>query len=282
MRTKTQDVGGRSSAGRVLSILLLAGLVLAFAACSDDSTAPPADGAVIDDKSTTPNPDQGMTPKPDKGTPPKPDKGTAPPPDKGTPPPPDKGTPPPPDKGTPPPIPKCIPGLAQKDACGGNLVGSWKYKAGCISPSSFDDFKKACPGAKISNTGYAMDSGLHSLVMKSDKSFTRAVKGKATAKVLVPASCAILGCAAVVTAAKLVLPTANITCKASAGGCDCDVILPVVTLDQGTYKVNGGKVTATVNGKNYDYYFCVKGGALLYRGTETNPIDRVVSYVLTK
>ena len=274
MRTNREE---RSKTGRMIAVLLAAGLVLAVVACSDDTTPPPADGAVTTDGPVG-APDKTV-PKTD-GTPPKKDKGT-PKVDKGTPKV-DKGTPKV-DKGTPPPVPKCIPNFGAKDACASSLVGKWKYKSGCVSPVSFDAIKKTCPGAKVSNTGYTMDGGVHTLVMKADGTFTRAVKGKATGKVFVPASCAVLGCAAVVTAAKLLFPSGAVTCKAAAGGgCECNVTLPIATLDQGKYKTAGGKCTATVNGKNYEYYYCAKSGALRYRGTGANSYDNIVSYVLTK
>ena len=265
MRTKAKD----RRIWIVPALLLSTALVLAVAACSDDDgSGTQADGAVQQgDKGTTPTPDKGTTPTPDKGITPTPDKGTTPTP----------------DKGTPPPLPNCIPGMAQKDACGGSLVGTWKYKKGCIDPKGFDALKSACPTAQISNVAYAMDAGLHTLAFKADKTFIRAVKGKATGKVVIPKLCNILGCVATVAAAKLIVPAAILQCTTnSAGGCDCNVSMPVATLDQGTYTTSGGKATVTVAGKTYDYHYCVKSGALLYRGQDTNKIDNIVSYVLAK
>ena len=258
----------------LLALGLAAGLALGTLGCSDDSGAP--DSGVQADKggSTDGAPADKGKPQPDTGKP-QPDTGK-PQPDTGK---------PQPDKGPPPPLPKCEPGLNAGSACGGNVVGKWTYKAGCVDPKAFDALKTSCPGASVSNTGYTMDAGLHSLNLKADKSFIRAVKGKVTGKLGIPKLCAMAvgGCTGIATAAKILFPAANINCKATpAGGCDCSVTMPVATLDQGTYTVNGGKVTAKVGGKSYDYYVCVKSGALLYKGTETNPIDKIVSYVLTK
>ncbi len=296
---------------------LCAGLLLATAvACSDDTTGTPADQGVgsdfemnkdtgpkkkdggvnpkqdtgakpKQDKGVKPNKDTGTKPKQDKGVKPNkdinvkppPDKGIKPKQDKGQPPKPDKGIKPPPDKGAPPPI-KCIPGFGLKNACGGNAVGKWTYKAGCVNLAIFNNFKKLCPTFKASNTAYALTSG--KLTLQGGK-MTRNVSGVVTSTVLVPFSCLGITKSCVVAQGIIasLVKGAKATCSKVGNACKCKVTLPVKTSDSGTWSSKGGIATIKgTMGVTKSYYYCVKNNTLTYRGTNLTTDDNMITYVL--
>ncbi len=304
----------RRSEGMFLFIapLLCGLLLLGGAACSDDTTSTPLDQSIKQDvgvksdigpkpkkdtgtkpkldKGTPPKKDGGPPPKLDKGTPPKLDKGITPKPDKGLPPKldkgitpkPDKGITPKPDKGTPPPI-KCNPNFNLKSACGGNAVGNWKYKAGCVHPSFFNPGKKLCPTLTVSNSAYALTKGTLSLGAKGK--LTRFVTGVVSGTIFVPLTClgTIPSCIVAQSLIPTLIPGASGTCSAAKAGCTCKVKVPVTTSDTGTWTAKGGvaKVSGPGSILPKTYYFCVQNKVLTYRGAPTNVSDQYITYVLT-
>jgi hypothetical protein len=135
---------------------------------------------------------------------------------------------------------------------------------------------------EISTTAYTLKGGLHSLVLKANKTFTRSVAGTVSAKVSLPAVCKppVGGCTGLTLVVQAVYPGSQAGCAAAGSGCTCSLTLSVVTVDVGTYSAAGGLVTAVVKGKPYPYHACVKQGVLRYLGTSANTFDNKVSYVL--
>jgi hypothetical protein len=239
---------------------LILGLTLLLSACSDDSTGESGnqdtgtthldkDGYVdgyVKDRGSTPA-DKGATPA-DTGAP---------------------GS--------------CGSEFVPKDACGGSLVGTWKYVAGCVEPSTWAELKSKCPGFTATKVKFAIDPKFNALTFTPGGKFTRAIKGTIAGTGHFPATCAKLGCKVLESAIKLTAPLATVTCaKASAGGCSCTLSVPLAHVGAGSYTTKGGDITVTGGAKTLPYFFCVKGNQLRYRGTTANSDDRHVTFMLTK
>lgn len=181
------------------------------------------------------------------------------------------------------PGPGCGSEFTAKDACGGNVVGTWKYKSGCVEPSAFVDMKKSCAGLTTKDVKFAIDPQFNTLILTGGGQLTRAIKGTISGTGIWPQSCAKLGCKLLEGAIKLLAPLVTVSCKgASAGACECSISLPVAHVGAGTYTTKGGVLTATMGGSTHPYNFCVKGKGLHYRGTLQNTNDQHVTYLLER
>lgn len=178
----------------------------------------------------------------------------------------------------------CDPNFGQQQACGGTLSGTkWKYTEGCVADAAFDDLKKNCPGATVSNVAYAMPA-TNTLQFFANGNLVRVFNGSISGKASFPQACTGFGCPAlqgVLVMALAKYPGSTVNCTAaSGGGCDCDVMLKLFAFNGGTYTTSGSVVTVTAAGNQYPYHYCVSGSVLTYAGTAQNPNDRNVTYVL--
>jgi len=181
------------------------------------------------------------------------------------------------------PGPGCGSEFTAKNACGGSVVGTWKYQRGCVEPSAFVEMKKSCAGLAIKDVKFAIDPQFNTLILTGGGKLTRAIKGTISGTGIWPQSCAKLGCKVLEGVIKLLAPLVTVSCKgASASSCQCSISLPVAHVGAGTYTIKGGVLTATVGGSNHPYNFCVKGKGLRYRGTLQNTNDQHVTYLLER
>jgi hypothetical protein len=178
----------------------------------------------------------------------------------------------------------CDPSFGQAQACGGAVVGKWKYTAGCVADAAFDDLKTDCPGVQISGVAYNVGTN-NTVTFVAGGSFTRVFTGSIVGKAAFGQACTKLGCTALQAAVKLAVavkyPGSTIQCTANtASGCDCDVDLKVSTFAAGTYTTSSGVLTAKVVSVDHPYYYCIQGTRLVYHGTPQNTNDHNVTYVL--
>ncbi len=78
-----------------------------------------------------------------------------------------------------------------------------------------------------------------------------------------------------------VVPGATGTCAAGTNGCDCAVTVNTVENSSGTWSTQNGVITTISGIDTRQYWYCVQGGALQYRGLPNNPTDNEITYVLT-
>lgn len=171
----------------------------------------------------------------------------------------------------------CDPTFGQAQACGGDLEGKWTYVKGCVPKDTFDGIKKVCPGAVVSNessssagtltftkTTYVLDA---SVLVTTDFTLT--------------AGCAALvkGCAKAASTIQLLVPNSKVNCSDASSGCDCKITLTYTSKWLGKYSVANG-INKLKTGQ--EYYYCVKGDVLRYRGVSANLSDKTVTYVLTR
>lgn len=178
----------------------------------------------------------------------------------------------------------CDPSFGQADACGGNLVGKWKYTSGCVADSAYEPLKTNCPGVQISNVAVSFTAA-SALTFYANGGLIQVFNGNITGKALFPQTCVKVGCNALqgvlALAVGLKNPGSTVTCTAAAAGaCDCDFNIKLVNFGGAKYTISGNEVTVTgAGGNQWTYYYCVSGNELRYRGTDQND-DHHVTYVL--
>mgnify|MGYP000282977565 CR=1 FL=1 len=90
--------------------------------------------------------------------------------------------------------PGCGNEFTAKDACGGVVSGTWKYKGGCVENSAFAELKKNCSGFTASLVKFTVDPQFNTLIFTAAGKFTRAIKGSISGNGHFPQSCTKLGC----------------------------------------------------------------------------------------
>lgn len=178
--------------------------------------------------------------------------------------------------------PTCNPTFGAGDACGGDPVGTWNYTAACVDPIVFATAQQLCPfitSVQLSNTATG------TLTLNEDLSFSRTATATFIYDVFVPAVCAqqIGGCPGVagyiesnITATRR---TANCSTQRNSD-CNCTVLVEQVSNDSGTYTVDSANGIIVANA--LEYYYCVSGDDMLYKGTTNNNLDRLISNVLSR
>lgn len=183
--------------------------------------------------------------------------------------------------------PKCKPGFGTGDACGGDVTGTWSYHSGCVDPKNINGYStllSSCAGATLKTASFVLGTGANVLVLKADKSFSRALKGSVSGGFILPKACmaAVGSCQTLTSLIKSILGMSTVQCKSASGGCDCDFTITVDKQEQGSYSTSGSSATLVTAGKSYVYNYCSKNGALQYRGADTNKDDQLVSLVLVR
>lgn len=166
-------------------------------------------------------------------------------------------------------------------ACGGNVVGAWRYHAGCINPSVLAPIRNACPAATVTDIGYMPGAGDQVFLLRADGTFRRAMEGRITAELRIPAGCTAGAntCTSLAGVISGLMPAYKTRCTAEGITCACTISKEIVRADEGTYLATGGVVLLTIDGQMSGYRYCIFPGALHLDWTMTS-LDRDVSFVL--
>lgn len=140
--------------------------------------------------------------------------------------------------------------------CGGDVVGTWDYSAGCTG-DPWEAARKTCPALGVKS----QKGTVKGRITFTANTVTRAATVAYTATLTIPTSCLAGGtitCADVATAFQKSFNSA--TCAQATGGCDCDVASTQSITGSGTnYTISGNQLTLQ-DGNKYD--ICVKGSTL--------------------
>ena len=140
--------------------------------------------------------------------------------------------------------------------CGGDVVGTWDYSAGCTG-DPWEAARKNCQALGVKNQKGTVKGRL----IFTSNTVTRAATASYTATLTVPSSCLFGGavtCPQVEAGLKNSFNSA--TCTTTLGGCDCDVATTQSITGTGTnYTIQGNQVVLQ-DGNKYDY--CVKASIL--------------------
>ncbi len=179
-------------------------------------------------------------------------------------------------------VPACIPAMSANDACGGDPVGNWTYVDACVDPAVFAEARDACPSIGINQLS-ASEVGTISL--QANLTFNRNTTASFVYDVTVPLLCSFFigNCNDVEDYIEASIPATNSVATCSnrpGGGCGCNVLVEQISIDSGTYTVDSPNGRIVANGQ--EYYYCVMGDALLYKGTAANQVDGLISHVLVR
>lgn len=228
---------------RPISIVLVL-FTACLAACDSPSTAPDDDAGSRADTGT-PDPDAGHVVDVDAGG------GDE-----------DAGQPPGTDAGTPSEVTIRFAGCEAFVACGGDPSGTWTYEDICIE-DPFPAVRDACAGATVEDpSGTA--SGRVTLAAGA---VVREAHVTLSGTIVIPASCAVVGCSNIQAALSSTYESAS--CTGGPTGCRCTVSDEIDILESDTYTVDGSTLHA--GGRSYE--FCVDGGALRYRELDDPPLE---------
>jgi len=139
--------------------------------------------------------------------------------------------------------------------CGGDVVGTWDYSAGCTG-DPWAAARQNCQALGVKN----QKGTVKGRITFTANTVTRDATVAYTATLTVPASClqGVLTCPQVEAGLKKVLNSA--TCVPTTGGCDCDVASTQSVNSSGTnYTIQGNQIVLS-DGNKYDY--CVNGAKL--------------------
>lgn len=140
--------------------------------------------------------------------------------------------------------------------CGGDVVGTWDYNAGCVS-DPWAGARKYCQALVVKN----QKGKVKGRITFTSTTVTRDVTTAFSASLTLPASCfsnTQVNCTDVASGLKQAFNSA--TCTAAAGGCDCDVATTQTVKGSGTsYTIQGNQIVLQ-DGNKYDY--CVNGTTL--------------------
>jgi hypothetical protein len=150
-------------------------------------------------------------------------------------------------------------------ACGGNVVGTWKFTQTCLSASQ--DLSSTCPGASAIYD-YTFSG---TATYNADGTFSSTGTVSALVHEHFPSGCMPFGstCAEL---GQMAMDAGTGSCSTdSAGGCNCDAVTPATSTDAtGTYKASGGTLTTMHDGTTTLASYCVEG-SLLYQSFEQQP-----------
>ncbi len=159
--------------------------------------------------------------------------------------------------------------------CDSNPVGVWKTTGGCVSSSVFDSAKGQCAGLQESNVVITAKG----IIDITATNVSRQAKITLNAHIQVPKSCApIADCGLIAIGLKQQnygnFQTA--TCTDDNTNCQCDVGKVITDASANTYtKDNTGTLT-TGAGEKYDY--CVEGGVLTYRKSDSAGTEELATF----
>jgi hypothetical protein len=156
------------------------------------------------------------------------------------------------------------PNCSSFNACGGNIVGTWKVTGECIG-SQYNPFAAQCPSSTFSES--ASVSG--TLTFETNGMYTITDMGMASGSLSIPSSCLTPG--GITTCDQLQADfngdggTGTMaTCSTTSTGCSCQLHAnQATTTTNGTYTTSGSSLTLTSNGTSGTSPYCVQGSGLL-------------------
>lgn len=157
----------------------------------------------------------------------------------------------------------CDPAFGLQAACGGDLVGAWRYVDVCGAPKQIGDFIRTCPAARVVRNSHTVtgtagfDGAAYGWRLADD--FDVALE--------VPVECtdSVGGCQGFALVVSIGLGE-QVSCAERGDLCDCSTMGRREDQQTGTYSVLTGTVTTTTSdGKSRKYYYCVDGDRAMYR-----------------
>ncbi len=147
--------------------------------------------------------------------------------------------------------------------CGGDVQGTWDYTGGCID-DPFAAVKQQCPSATTANVQGSI-AGTMNFV---GAALYRKGKASFSGTITLPAACTMsASCSTIQSAMSSAFD--SVTCTGTTS-CDCVVKGHTDVDDASTFTTSGNTLT-TQGGNTYDY--CVKGGQMTERQTDTNAAE---------
>jgi hypothetical protein len=151
---------------------------------------------------------------------------------------------------------------AVTQACGGDIVGTWKVTQTCLSASK--DLTSVCAGASAT-FDYTFNG---TVTYNADKTYSSSITGSAVVHEHYPAGCMPFG----YTCTQLdqtAMDAGTGSCSTDATGtCNCDgVATATPSTVTGTYTASGGTLTTMHDGTTSLASYCVQG-AYLYQSAE--------------
>lgn len=173
--------------------------------------------------------------------------------------------------------PTCLPAFGSAQACGGTLSGTYRYLSACTTTAALADIQTICTSATVNNVVSIPSGSLSFSGGNYALNVTTTISGKAT----FPKSCLVtkLGCAPIATAYNNLVKSGTAACTDKGTACECEVSYPLRVNSNG--KLTTGNGIAKL-GLGIQYYYCVSGNVLRYKGVPGRVADDKVSYVLTR
>lgn len=156
--------------------------------------------------------------------------------------------------------------------CGGDLVGTWTFKAACVDASAASSVvTSAMTGGVSCSTAMVQDTDSKvsgSLSFKSDSTYQNDMTLTTTVNVLLPSEClkfqgitVTCGQLNQVVASGAITGIDSFKCGAASGGCSCAVVVTSKDTSSGTYTVAGNSVALSSSPQGGGDY-CVQGNEL--------------------
>jgi len=156
------------------------------------------------------------------------------------------------------------------EACGGDVVGTWKVTSSCFATAPEAFAVMGCPSAKVNVSDLSVTG---TDTFKADKTEQATVSYGGSISMTYPSSCLApygsppdCDLVAAVFAADIAAstddtPFKSVTCKATGGGCVCTLpAAPNLTTETATYSTSGGVLTETDSkGEVTQSTYCVSG-----------------------
>jgi hypothetical protein len=173
----------------------------------------------------------------------------------------------------------CNPSFGQANACGGDPRGNWNYGVGCTDADIYGQIAALCPLITVANQVVSSAGTVELTGTATAGQFTRDVRSQISADVTVPLACGF-SCAMIELAINS-QQNFDATCPASGTNCACVITRTLTTNDIGTWDVSGGILNVNNGARDDEFYYCVSGGDMIYRGTANNTRDHDFVYLLT-
>ena len=179
----------------------------------------------------------------------------------------------------------CDPSFGASDACGGDLVGDWRYAQVCIRRRALDPLLDACPLAVVGELVHSAEGGWS---FENDGSYRRRETLQVETTVVVPGICAALagGCQALPEVVSEAFAGAAAVCTVDDTACDCRLSVTFINQQQGRYSLGDGTLTLEqvevpdVGPVDLKFAYCVSGQVLRLHGLDSNLSDKDFTYVL--
>ncbi len=148
-------------------------------------------------------------------------------------------------------------------ACGGDIVGSWDVRGGCLEVAIMDALSD-CPGADVTRRE---GRGRGCVTFGEDGFATRVADAIVEVDLFVPSSCAaFVSCASIES--QIAATGVDVSCPVDdVGNCLCTTRVVSRIDNRDAYRTEGDEIVSTTGGKRWEY--CVDGEDLTY--VDTSP-----------